>query len=98
MAGGVVCAPVWGPIMRKAMQLESKGRPPSAADARYSFTEPANITHQTINPVTGYYSENGIDEVFITGTEPTVKSDSLIYNFRPTRYRVKDRVPYIIRP
>jgi penicillin-binding protein 1A len=98
MAGGVVCAPVWGPIMRKAMQLENKGRTPAAADQRYAFSEPANITHQTINPVTGYYSENGIDEVFISGTEPTVKSDSLIYNFRPTRYRIKDRVPYIIRP
>jgi penicillin-binding protein 1A len=98
MAGGVVCAPVWGPIMRKAMQYENKGRLPSVADARYTFTEPPNITHQTINPVTGFYSENGIDEVFITGTEPTVKSDSLVYNFHPTRYRLRDRVPYIVRP
>jgi penicillin-binding protein 1A len=98
MAGGVVCAPVWGPIMRKAMQSENKGRLPSVADPRYTFTEPPNITHQTINPVTGYYSENGIDEVFISGTEPLVRGDSLVYNFRPTRYRLKDRVPYIINP
>jgi penicillin-binding protein 1A len=98
MAGGVVCAPVWGPIMRKAMQLDNKGRIPSATDPRYTFTEPQNIIHQTINPVTGFYSENGIDEVFIMGTEPLVKTDSLVYNFYPTRYRIKDPVPYVIDP
>ncbi len=98
MAGGIVCAPVWGPIMRKAMLLENKGRYPGAGDSRYAFAEPEGITHTKINPVTGYYSENGIDEIFIAGTEPLVKSDSLRYNFRPTRYRYRDAVPYIVRP
>ncbi len=98
MAGGVVCAPVWGPVMSKAMRLENKGRYPAPTDQRYTFDEPANIEHQTINPVTGYYSENGIDEVFISGTAPLVKSDSLVYNFRPSRYRYRDPNPYIVKP
>jgi penicillin-binding protein 1A len=96
MAGGVVCAPVWGQIMRKAMLLENKGRYPTQSDSRYAFEEPPGITHTTINPVTGFYSENGIDEVFIAGTEPLVKSDSLRYNFHPTRYRYRDPVPYVV--
>lgn len=97
MAGGVVCAPAWGPIMRKAILLENKGRYPAANDPRYSFSEPPNIVHVPINPVTGFYSEKGIDEVFISGTEPRVKSDSLVYNFYPTRYRYYDPVPYVVR-
>jgi len=98
MAGGIVCAPAWGIIMRKAILLENRGRYPAADDYRYSFTEPENIVHRTINPGTGYLAEVGIDEVFISGTEPTVSSDSLIYNFRPTRYRYKDRNPYVVNP
>jgi penicillin-binding protein 1A len=96
MAGGVVCAPIWGQIMRKAMLLENKGKYPSTGDSRYGFSEPGNIVHTTINPTTGFFMEGGMDEVFISGTEPTVKSDSLIYNFHPTRYRYKDPVPYIV--
>lgn len=98
MSGGVVCAPVWGQIMRKAMILGNRGRIPSTEDSRYIFEEPDNIVHRTINPVTGFLAEDGIDEVFISGTEPTAKSDSLVYNFRPTRYRLKDPNPYVIRP
>jgi penicillin-binding protein 1A len=98
MAGGIVCAPVWGQIMRKAILLENRGRYPSAGDSRYSFTEPENIVHRAINPATGFLAEGGIDEVFISGTEPTVSSDSLIYNFHPTRYRYKDRNPYVVNP
>ncbi len=98
MAGGTVCAPVWGPIMRKAILLENKGRYPAADDPRYTFTEPPNIVHIPINPVTGYYSENGIDEIFIQGTEPTAGADSLIYNFYPSRYRYHDSVPYVVTP
>jgi len=98
MAGGNVCAPVWGPVMSKAIVLENKGRYPAVTDARYAFVEPPNITHQTINPTTGFYSESGIDEIFISGTEPLVERDSLIYNFRPTRYRYRDPVPYIVSP
>lgn len=96
MSGGVVCAPAWGPIMRKAILLDNKGKYPSASDSRYTFDEPTGIVHQKINPVTGYYSENGIDEVFISGTEPMIRTDSLIYNFRPTKYRIKDPNPYVI--
>ncbi|MBM4398985.1 MAG: PBP1A family penicillin-binding protein [Candidatus Cloacimonetes bacterium] len=98
MSGGVVCAPVWGSIMRKAMVLDNRGRLPAAEDPRYVFDVPENIIHRTINPVTGYLAEEGIDEVFIQGTEPMVYSDSLIYNFRPSRYRIKDPNPYVIRP
>jgi penicillin-binding protein 1A len=98
MAGGVVCAPIWGIIMRKAMLLENHGRYPSTSDSRYTFSEPENIVHRSINPGTGFLSDYGIDEVFIAGTEPTVKSDSLVYNFHPTRYRYKDRTPYIVNP
>ncbi len=98
MAGGVVCAPVWGTIMRKAILLENKGRYPATDDSRYSFSEPENIIHRSINPSTGFLADYGIDEVFIDGTEPQVTSDSLIYNFHPTRYRYKDRNPYIVNP
>lgn len=98
MAGGVVCAPIWGQIMRKAMLLENKGRYPAQDDSRYTFNVPANIVHTTINPGTGFYQEGGMDEVYISGTEPTVKSDSLIYNFHPTHYRYKDPIPLTVNP
>jgi len=98
MAGGLVCAPIWGTIMRKAMLSENKGRFPAADDSRYTFTEPDGIVHAKINPETGFLSEGGISEVFIAGTEPTASRDSLVYNFRPTHYRYRDPVPYIVRP
>jgi penicillin-binding protein 1A len=98
MAGGIVCGPSWGPIMRKAILLENKGRYPAAGDGRYGFPEPENIVHVPINPVTGFYSEKGMDEVFISGTEPLVRSDSLVYNFHPSRYRYRDPVPYVVTP
>ncbi len=98
MSGGVVCAPVWGQIMTKAILLDNKGRYPAAGDSRYAFIEPPNIVHQTINPTTGFYAKDGLNEVFIAGTEPLLEADSLVYNFRPTRYRIYDPVPFVVSP
>ncbi|HNX00732.1 MAG TPA: PBP1A family penicillin-binding protein [Candidatus Cloacimonadota bacterium] len=99
MAGGVACAPVWPYIMRRAITNENGGRRPAINDKRYAFEVPDGMVTASINPTTGFLSknpENGLNEIFISGMEPKVASDSLLYNFYPTRYRLHDRSPYIV--
>jgi len=90
MAGGVVCAPIWGTIMRRAIVLDNKGRAPRVDDPRFEFSVPANITKATINQRTGFVSSHGIDEIFIEGTIPPAVSDTLKFNFYPTRWGFND--------
>ncbi len=98
MSGGVVCAPVWGSVMRKAILSENKGRYPSVDDSKYIFREPEGIVHANINANTGFVTTSGgISEIFISGFEPTASADTLSYNFYPTRYRLRDPVPFEVR-
>lgn len=91
VSSSAVCAPIWGKIMTQCMKLDNKGRLPAADDSRYSFGRPDNIINLKIDPKTGFLAtEGGIDEVFIKGEVPPVQSDSLHYNFFPTRWGEND--------
>ena len=91
MAGGTVCAPIWGKIMRKAMVLQNKGRLPRQDDSRYLFTRPERIVTANISPYNGFrVNSGGIEEVFIEGTVPPAVSDTLKFNFIPSRWGYND--------
>ncbi len=91
MSGGVVCAPIWGPIMNKALTLDNGGRTPAADSERYKFDPPSRIVHSRINSRTGFSTlGEGLDEIFIDGTVPPVVSDTLNFNFYPTRWGFND--------
>ena len=79
------CAPIWGQIMTRAIRNENKGRFPKSDDPRYSFVVPDRIVKRTINPKTGFLSENGIEEYFIEDNIPPARSDTISYNYYPTR-------------
>lgn len=91
MSGGVVCSPIWGTIMRKAVVLDNKGRLPRQDDSRYLFNVPANIVKANVNSRTGFsMNSGGLEEIFIDGTIPPTVSDSLKFNFSPTRWGYND--------
>ena len=91
-AGTALAVNIWGPIMTKAIKLDNHGRTPSSDDPRYSFSMPAKIVTQQINPRTGFaVPSGGITEYFIEGTVPSSASDSLNYNFTPTGYGFQDQ-------
>ncbi len=95
MSGGVVCAPIWGTIMRKAIMLDNKGRLPNVDDPRYVFSPPPNIDRAMIHPRTGFVVDGGgIDEIFIKGTIPPAVSDTLRFNFYPTRWGFNDEMEW----
>ncbi|MDZ4121320.1 MAG: penicillin-binding transpeptidase domain-containing protein, partial [Candidatus Cloacimonadaceae bacterium] len=91
MSGGVVCAPIWGTIMRKAILLDNKNRLPKVDDSRFVFSAPGNIVRSNISPKTGFsVGSGGIEEIFIDGSVPPVVSDTLNFNFHPTRWGFND--------
>jgi len=99
MTGQEACVPIWPSVMRRAILNENKGRIPARDDKRYAFEKPDGIISVKINPTTGFLArstDNAIDEEFIDGTQPRDVADSLVYNFYPTRYRVRDKSPYIV--
>jgi len=71
--------------MTRAIRNENKGRFPKSDDPRYSFVVPDRIVKRTINPKTGFLSENGIEEYFIEDNIPPARSDTISYNYYPTR-------------
>ncbi|MDD2331138.1 MAG: PBP1A family penicillin-binding protein [Candidatus Cloacimonetes bacterium] len=92
-SGGSICAPIWGQIMTKAMILDNKGKSPSLDDSRYKFTMPDNIEKKRINPVTGFLVESGgIEEYFNKDNIPPTSSDTLSFNFYPTRWGYNDKL------
>ena len=86
------CAPIWGQIMTKAIRIDNKGRTPRNDDPRYSFVVPDRIVKRTINPKTGFLSDTGIEEYFIEDNIPSARSDTLSYNFYPTRWGTKSKL------
>jgi 1A family penicillin-binding protein len=93
-SGATAALPAWPYIMKKAIELDSplnKQGKPIVDGSLYEFDKPDNIILETISKETGLLPANPyeetIDEYFVAGTEPTVLSDSLNYNFMPTIYR-----------
>jgi penicillin-binding protein 1A len=93
-SGATAALPAWPYIMKKAIELDSpknsKGKP-IIESTIYDFEKPDGIVLEKISKKTGLLPANPyeetIDEYFIAGTEPTVLSDTLKYNFLPTIYR-----------
>ncbi len=92
MTGAVATLPIWIPIAKKAVYEQLKAGEDTEAD----FERPEGIIEETVNSNTGflakYSGEAVIKEVFINGTQPVKHSDSLRYNFYPSKLRPgKDR-------
>jgi len=93
-AGAYVAVPPWPYIMKRAVYNSSPKDSTGKAIINkklYEFKEPDNIVHVTISEKTGLlaqpFEKEVTDEIFIRGTEPTILSDSLGYNFEPIGYQ-----------
>ena len=89
-AGAYVAVPPWPYIMKRAVYNSSPKDSTGEAIVNkklYEFHEPNNIVHVTISENTGLlaqpFEKDVTEEIFIRGTEPTILSDSLGYNFEP---------------
>jgi len=96
-AGAYVAVPPWPYIMNRAVYnsspKDSTGKPIINKEL-YQFSKPDGITTVPICDTTGLlaqpFCQNVYNEVFISGTEPTIISDSLGYNFEPIGYQDLD--------
>jgi penicillin-binding protein 1A len=102
-SGATAALPSWPFIMKKAIVLDSPVNNQGRAiidGSSLQFEKPAGISTVTISKETGLLPRNlyeeTIDEIFVTGTEPTRLSDSLNYNFYPTIYRENDMDSLVI--
>jgi penicillin-binding protein 1A len=102
-SGAVAALPSWPFIMKKAIELDSplnsQGKP-IVDGSSLQFERPEGLVTVTISKETGLLPKNPyeetIDELFIAGTEPTLLSDSLNYNFFPTMYRENEMDSLVI--
>ena len=102
-SGAVAALPSWPFIMKKAIELDSplnsQGKP-IVDGSSLQFERPEGLVTVTISKETGLLSKNPyeetIDELFVAGTEPTMLSDSLNYNFFPTMYRENEMDSLVI--
>ncbi len=87
MTGSYATLPIWIPIMKKAVDMQMR----AGEDVNVDFPQPDGIVEVNISKQRGflpkYMNETVIKEYFIDGTQPTVQSDSLKYNFYPSRLR-----------
>ena len=92
VSSSAVCAPIWGQIMTQCIRLDNKGRTPAADDPRYAFKVPKGVVRYKINPSTGFLSstDEGMDEYFLEDNIPPAVSDTLSFNFYPTRWGYND--------
>lgn len=91
ISSSAVCAPIWGRIMTECIRLDNKGKLPSAADPRYSFSVPEGVVSRKINSSSGFLSSSdGLDEYFLEDNIPPAMSDTLRFNFYPTRWGYND--------
>ena len=102
-SGAVAALPSWPFIMKKAIELDSplnSQSKPIVDGSSLQFERPEGLVTVTISKETGLLSKNPyeetIDELFIAGTEPTLLSDSLNYNFFPTMYRENEMDSLVI--
>ncbi|MCB5270216.1 MAG: PBP1A family penicillin-binding protein [Candidatus Cloacimonetes bacterium] len=93
ISSSAVCAPIWGQIMTRCIKLDNGGRLPGSDNPRYSFKRPEGIVTRMINPRTGFLaSSGGIEEYFIEDNIPPAMSDTLQFNFYPTRWGFNDEL------
>ncbi|MBW6515390.1 MAG: PBP1A family penicillin-binding protein [Candidatus Cloacimonetes bacterium] len=92
--GAVAALPSWPPVMQKAIERiapKSSTGTPIVDALELELTKPNGIITQRVSARTGLLprslTEASIEEYFIAGTEPTLLSDSLRYNFHPSMYR-----------
>lgn len=91
VSSSAVCAPIWGRIMTKCIRLDNKGKLPAADDPRFSFSVPDGVVSRKINSSTGFLSNGeGMDEYFLEDNIPPAMSDTLRFNFYPTRWGYND--------
>ncbi|MBP7116995.1 MAG: PBP1A family penicillin-binding protein [Candidatus Cloacimonetes bacterium] len=91
VSSSAVCAPIWGRIMTKCIRLDNKGKLPAADDPRYTFSVPDGVVSRKINSSTGFLSNGeGMDEYFLEDNIPPAMSDTLRFNFYPTRWGYND--------
>ena len=102
-SGAVAALPSWPFIMKKAIELDSplnSQSKPIVDGSSLQFERPEGLVTVTISKETGLLSKNPyeetIDELFVAGTEPTMLSDSLNYNFFPTMYRENEMDSLVI--
>jgi penicillin-binding protein 1A len=93
-AGAYVAVPPWPYIMNRTIYNNSPKDSTGKAiiDRKlYEFPRPDGIKTVTICDTTGLlaqpFCQNVYEEFFIEGTEPTILSDSLGYNFEPIGYQ-----------
>ncbi len=97
-SGAVAALPPWPYIMKRALEneapLNAQGKPVIDGTV-LDFERPDGLINVEISARTGLLPKNQyeerINEIFIMGTQPTPLSDSLNYNFYPTRYRESDK-------
>ncbi|MCB5262356.1 MAG: PBP1A family penicillin-binding protein [Candidatus Cloacimonetes bacterium] len=93
ISSSAVCAPIWGQIMTRCIKLDNNGKLPGSDSPRYNFTRPEGIVTRTINPRTGFVTDrSGIEEYFIEDNIPPALSDTLQFNFYPTRWGFHDEL------
>ncbi|HPI24979.1 MAG TPA: PBP1A family penicillin-binding protein [Candidatus Cloacimonadota bacterium] len=91
VSSSAVCAPIWGRIMTKCIRLDNKGKLPAADDPRFTFSVPDGVVSRKINSSTGFLSNGeGMDEYFLEDNIPPAMSDTLRFNFYPTRWGYND--------
>jgi penicillin-binding protein 1A len=91
VSSSAVCAPIWGRIMTKCIRLDNKGKLPAADDPRFTFSVPEGVVSRKINSSTGFLSNGeGMDEYFLEDNIPPAMSDTLRFNFYPTRWGYND--------
>jgi penicillin-binding protein 1A len=93
-SGAIAALPSWPPIMKRAIENiapKSSSGTPIVDASELELSRPEGIISQRISANTGLLPRNiteaSIEELFISGTEPTPLSDSLHYNFYPSMYR-----------
>jgi penicillin-binding protein 1A len=93
-AGAYVAVPPWPYIMDRYVYNSSPKDSTGKAiidKSLYEFPRPHKIKTVAICDTTGLLAQpfctNVYEEVFIAGTEPTILSDSLGYNFEPIGYQ-----------
>jgi len=97
-AGAYVAVPPWPYIMKRAVHnsspIDSTGKP-IIDEELYEFKKPKGVVTREISNSTGLlakeFETDTREEYFISGTEPTIISDSLGYNFGPLGYQDLDK-------
>ena len=101
-SGARVALPIWAYVMKYATENdESLQNIFGEVDIKkLAFKKPSGIVEKRISTVTGLLPKSPGEptaiEYFRRGSEPTIFSDSVRYNFYPTKYRVNSYSKLIV--